>query len=669
MKKILVLILSAMIILSALFACAPASPEVTTDGGTQTEPGQTTGAGETTEQITETETEAETEPAYPAEKDNYAGTPAYTVDGDHIVADGVSYPNTQNMKNGITYAVDDLGREVTLTGNPYNTEKHVGIFYFLWMGEHGDWGALDMTKIMEEGGEDAKKSSYKGWGPVGAMHFWGEPLYGYYYSSDKWVMRKHIEELTLAEIDFLYFDVTNAVPYLSNAGAVMKIIQNMYDEGFNPPKVVFYTHSSSASTVRDIYNGIYKKGSYPDAWFYLDGKPLIIAYEDDCKNLSAGIYNFFTYREAQWPNEAQKRNGWPWMDFTRPQRTFKNKNNEKEAINVSVAQHSGTVCFSDSAYYGDRTNRGRSFHNKKNDDSEGAVLYGYNFQEQWDRAIKADVPYVLVTGWNEWVAQRQDPKQLSRPGQVVFVDTASMEFSRDIEPMRGGYFDNYYMQLIDNVRKYKGTAPALVQDTRKIIDLDGGFEQWDDILVTYSDPTGDCADRSGRQFGSKTVKDDSGNNDIRSAKITHDRQYLYFYVDVPETVGDEPNAISAYAADTSWMQIFINTDMSAETGFYGFDYIINNTVKDEKTSTLGKAKSNGKEFDFEDGADIEYRVKDNKMMIKVPLEALGITDYSQIRFAFKIVDSDTKITTMEQMYSEGDCAPVGRLSYVFQNYK
>jgi hypothetical protein len=56
-------------------------------------------------------------------------------------------------------------------------------------------------------------------------------------------------------------------------------------------------------------------------------------------------------------------------------------------------------------------------------------------------------------------------------------------------------------------------------------------------------------------------------------------------------------------------------------------------------------------------------------MINVPLEALGITDYSQIRFAFKIVDSDTKITTMEQMYSEGDCAPVGRLSYVFQNYK
>ena len=660
MKKTLAVILSALFILTALCACTPAEPSVTTDDKTET------GAEQTTEAVTD----EETKPAvYPSELDNYAGTPAYTVDGDKIIVDGVSYPNTKNMTNGITYAVDDLGREVRLTGEAYTTDKQVGIFYFLWMGEHGDNGILDMTKIMEEGGEEAKSASYRGWGPVGAMHFWGEPLYGYYYSSDKWVMRKHMEMLTLAEVDFLYFDVTNAVPYLTNASNVMKIIQNMYDEGFDPPKVVFYTHTQSASTVRNIYNGIYKKNTYPDAWYYLDGKPLIIAYEDDCKTLSKEAYEFFTYREAQWPNESQKKNGWPWMDFTRPQRIFKNKNNEKEAMNVSVAQHSGTVCFSDSAFYGDRTNRGRSFHNKKNDSTEGAVLYGYNFQEQWDRAIKADVPYVLVTGWNEWVAQRQDPNQLGRPNQVVFVDTASMEFSRDIEPMRGGYFDNYYMQLIDNIRRYKGTAPTLVQDTRKIIDLDGGFEQWDDILVTYADPTGDCIDRSAMSFGSRRIKDESGNNDIRNAKITQDTKYLYFYIDVPETVDEEANAISAYAADTSWMQIFINTDMNAETGFYGYDYIINNTVKDEKTSTLGKAKSNGKEFDFEDGADIEYRVKDNKMMIKVSLEDLGITDYSQIKFAFKIVDSDTKITTMEQMYSEGDCAPLGRLNYVFQNYK
>ena len=663
MKRIIAIILSMLFVLSVFAACSGDKPEVT---GTEAQSEQTDSGSES-----DTEKEPET-PVYPSELDNFAGTPAYTVDGDKIIVDGVAYPNTKNMKNGITYAVDDLGRQVRLEGDPYASDgsRNVGLFYFLWSGEHGDNGALDMTKIVEEGGEAALKGNYSGWGPVGAMHFWGEPLYGYYYSSDKWVVRKHMEELTLAEVDFLYFDVTNGFPYITNAFNVMKEIQHLHDEGFNPPKVVFYTNSSCASTVSQIYNGIYKKGSCPDSWMYLDGKPLIIAFNKECKSaLPAETYDFFTYREPQWPTEDQKRNGWPWMDFSYPARIFKNKAGEKEAISVSVAQHAGTVCFSDSAFYGDRTNRGRSWHKNKYEKGEDATLYGYNFQDQWDRAIKADVPYVLVTGWNEWVAQRQDPNMAGRKNQVVFVDTASMEFSRDIEPMRGGYFDNYYMQLIDNIRRYKGVAPTLIQDTRKVIDINGSFDQWNDILVEYSDPTGDCVNRRSLGFGKQHMTDDSGNNDLRYAKVTHDTKYLYFYVDVPEKVDDEDNYITAYTPDTSWMQLFLNIDMDAQTGFYGFDYIANYTVTDGSTSKLARATANGKEYSFEECADIQYRVENNKMMLRIALEDLGVTDYTKISFAFKWVDSDTKITTMEQMYSEGDCAPLGRLSFTFKNSK
>ena len=57
------------------------------------------------------------------------------------------------------------------------------------------------------------------------------------------------------------------------------------------------------------------------------------------------------------------------------------------------------------------------------------------------------------------------------------------------------------------------------------------------------------------------------------------------------------------------------------------------------------------------------------MMIKVPFAALGITDTTKIKFAFKWADSKTHVTTMEQMYTDGDCAPHGRLSYVFRNCK
>ena len=41
----------------------------------------------------------------------------------------------------------------------------------------------------------------------------GEPLFGYYLASDEWVMRKHLQMLTDAGIDFTVFDTTNAVTY------------------------------------------------------------------------------------------------------------------------------------------------------------------------------------------------------------------------------------------------------------------------------------------------------------------------------------------------------------------------------------------------------------------------------------------------------------------------
>ncbi len=604
------------------------------------------------------DTEPEPEAPYPTENDNFAGTPAYTVEGDNIIVDGVAYPNKNNFNCGPLVAVDDVDRELKTaeTSKNYVSEgKYVGLFYFLWMGEHGDSGIFDISKILEEGGAAARRSTYRGWGPQGAMHFFAEPLYGYYYSSDKWVMRKHAEELANANVDFLYIDVTNGYPYVENAKALMEVLHEMNEQGWDAPQIVFYTHTNSADVVSSLYGWIYARNFCKDTWFMVDGKPLIIAYENEISQYH--IKNFFSYRVPQWPNQdAVPSGGWPWMDFERPQRVFKN-NGVDEAISVSIAQHSGTVCFSDSAVYGSNKNCGRSYHNGRNDRSEGAYLYGYNFQEQWDRALEADVPYVLVTSWNEWVAQRQDGGTNNR---VVFIDTCDIEFSRDAEMMRGGYFDNYYMQLIDNIRAYKGTAPTLVQDTRKIIDINGSFDQWNDILVTYSDFKGDTADRNNMSFGKKTLTDTSGRNDIVASKVVYDTKYAYFYV---ETAAD----ITAADTNSTWMQLFINSD-NATTGWYGYDYIINHKASSDAKTTLAKSTSDDA-FAFETAEELDYKVEGNKMMIRVPLKSLGIKDYTKIKFSFKWADSDDVIDTMEEMYTSGDSAPHGRLNFIFQNYK
>ncbi len=613
---------------------------------------------------------------YEPSADGKTVTISYEVNGETL---SYTVPNNNNYLFGGYAGTDDLNRPLydsSEVGSYDASKRTIGLFYFLWHGEHGDHGAFDLQKIIDEVGIDAADNVDCGrYGPAGAMHWFAEPLYGYYYANDAWVLRKHAELLTMANIDFLFFDVTNAVPYTHNALKLMEILHELNEQGFDAPQVVFYTNSNAHQTVRTIYNAVYKANKYPDTWFCLDGKPVIIAPYD------ANIDNFFTIKQNQWPNDPNfKENGWPWMDFEWPQRVFKDEKGNPHAINVSVAQHSGTVCFSHSSLYNNYKNRGRSYSNADGYPSTDARFnrtlkasyeawkadqtltnYGLNFQAQWDHALSTDAPLILVTGWNEWVAQRQPTDD----GWIYFVDTASAEFSRDTEMMRGGYFDNYYMQLIYNVQRAKGTAPVIVQDSRKPINVTGEFNQWADVTVTYTDAKGDTADRNATGFGKTPYTNTSGRNDIVSAKVTSDTKNIYFYV----TTADD---ITMFDTTSSWMQLYVNVDRrddeTGETGWYGYDFIINNKAKDAFTTTVAKYNGTDGAFSFETVGEVSYRVKDNEMMIAVPLEMLGIEGYKEISLEFKWADSETTYDEMDDFYCDGDVAPLGRLNYIYQNY-
>ncbi len=617
---------------------------------------------------------------YTVSEDEKTVTISYNVNGETRT---FTVPNTNQYKNGPMTAVDDLGRslydasQVGVIGD--NGEHYVGMFYFLWHGEHGDPGIFDLEKIRQTGGEAALNINSGLYGPMHSFHWFAEPLYGYYYMNDEWVMRKHMELLTNVGVDFLYFDVTNNSIYAKNAIRIMEILHELNEQGYDAPEVVFYTNTNAEQRVKEVYDYIYSKNICPDTWFMIDGKPVIVAPDGINYN------NFFTVKSAQWPNDKEiHENAWPWMDFEWPQRIFKDDKGNPSAISVSVAQHSGTIMFSDSALYGETTNRGRSFNNPDGCGSNRVGMFnrllidsynawkadesltnqGLNFQSQWDYAIENDVTYVLVTGWNEWIAQSQDGNTYIAepdPNRVLFVDTASMEFSRDIEMMRGGYFDNYYVQLTYNIQRLKGAAPTVVQDSRKPINVTGEFDQWTDIAVTYTDPTGDAIHRDATGFGKTHYVNETGRNDIVASKMTNDTKNLYVYA---QTQYD----VSMFDANSAWMQLYVNMDNSTETGWYGYDYIINYQAKDAFTTTLAKYNGQGGAYSFETVGDISYRAKDNELMIAIPLELLGITDYRQISFDFKWADSTSTINTMEQFYTDGDCMPLGRMNYVYQTY-
>ena len=64
---------------------------------------------------------------------------------------------------------------------------------------------MDVSKVIAEDPTAATDMDHPAW--TGSA-YWGEPLFGYYMTEDEWVIRRHIEMLGFADVDFLVFDTT-----------------------------------------------------------------------------------------------------------------------------------------------------------------------------------------------------------------------------------------------------------------------------------------------------------------------------------------------------------------------------------------------------------------------------------------------------------------------------
>lgn len=121
----------------------------------------------------------------------------------------------------------------------------------------------------------------------------------------------------------------------------------------------------------------------------------------------------------------------------------------------------------------------------------GAVNYGYNFQEQWDHALKIDPELIFITGWNEWIAGRYEMWQQQ---SNAFPDEFNQE-GRDIEPMKGGHGDTYYYQMVSNIRGFKGMpAPEAVSPPQTIV-IDGQFAEWNAVTPFFRSYRGNTLQR------------------------------------------------------------------------------------------------------------------------------------------------------------------------------
>jgi hypothetical protein len=180
-------------------------------------------------------------------------------------------------------ATDALGRTLPTfaqTGPP-RPNRFVGMFYFLWLGEHGSAGPYDITKILAKDPDAMQKPDSPLWGGLGVPHHWGESVFGYYRSNDLWVLRKHAQMLSDAGVDMVVFDVTNFLTYPRSYRALCAVWSQIRKEGGRTPQIAFLCPFGDASSiVETLYDDLYGPGHYSDLWFRWQGKPLILADPD-----------------------------------------------------------------------------------------------------------------------------------------------------------------------------------------------------------------------------------------------------------------------------------------------------------------------------------------------------------------------------------------------------
>lgn len=552
------------------------------------------------------------------------------------------------------YAYDALGRTVEPVAE-LNDEKSVGIFYMLWAGQHGITDRpYDISSLLEKNPEALWDINGNEDSPLNALHWWGEPLYGYYNMQDEWVVRRHMEMLTCAGIDYLGFDVTNIETYDDVWLVICTVLQEMADDGIDIPKVVFYTHTTDSGTswnkVVHFYDMIYAQNRFPDTWYMPNGKPVIITVKAELERNRPDLVEFFDVRNSQWPGAAPQEDGVPWMSFQRPQEVI------GSAASVSVAQQ--LQRFSE-AYesdlnvgYRENASWGRGYTSAGGfDHSEEAILSGKNFQEEWDYVIgNEQVESVFVTSWNEWVAQKFVTTG-ANGAYVSFTDCFNMEYSRDVEPMKGGYGDNYLMQLTQNVRAFKeGTSSSKANINRATIDL-ADQSSWEGIPV-YRDPRGDAIERNHVGSWNHIYTDTTNRNDIISVAIANDDTYLY----VNTTVAYELIA----SDDANWMNVYFNVIDDAEKGVGGFNFILNRSrdVRAGK-ATLARLSADGSTSDI---AQCDMVVREDGITFRIPLSALSLTAASP-KVAVKVTDNLQDISDPMDFYVSGDSAPIGRYAY------
>ena len=574
-----------------------------------------------------------------------------------------------------TDALDRTTASNAEAGDP-NQNRYVGLFYFLCVVGAGQV-VQDNTKLyLEMGYRDAKNYIEE----KGGEAYWAEPYFGYYRNTDTWVYRKHAYMLEQAGVDFIFLDVSNAEVFISGHTALFDTWLTMRKQGIDTPQIVFFNGDTPAtfqSNMTTLFTTVYSDenwAKYEELFFMWEGKPLLFGnYSGLSGEIKKKVDEKFTVRGSwAW---TDSNNYWAWLqEYTYDAETGaaamlnggwgRDASGRIEALSIAMGHHPTMT-------------KGRSFVNGSQpkstkmgfDNVEQAGL-GLGYANQFNAMqtlvkdnVADDQPFVMmITGWNEWIAGcfHSDTRNnmAGTSAKFQYVDQFNCEFSRDGEPMRNqdgyGIGDNYYYQMVDQIRRFKGIDATPVADDQTTIDI-YDLSSWDGIDTTYMDSLYDVEHRNSISYDPHfRYINNSGRNDFDFAKISQDSANLYFLVKTSSDIIIDNGS--------AWMNLYLNVDGDATTGWEGFDYVLNRD-RDSFVVTVEKFKDNTFETEVVGGA--YYYVEGAYMTVSLSKSLLGISgklDTMQFKWADNSVANGDPMAFMDL----GDTAPDNRYAFVYK---
>ncbi|MCI5451077.1 hypothetical protein MR532_04375, partial [bacterium] len=556
----------------------------------------------------------------------------------------------------------------------------------------------DVSKVLQADPEARREWDNSQW--TGPSYHWGEPEYGYFLSKDKYVIRHDISMLADAGVDVLIMDVTNAVLYWDEWEVLFSTMQEMKAEGNKVPSFCFWAFNGNVITVvKKLYEEFYKTPKYQDLWFQWDGKPLLLyngtpsvdanpnGGEKNLSDYPQEIKDFFTLRTMwwgywKWAGErfVGTEDKWSFgydlgtseVAALSPEELCSRHNGRMEEMAVTAAQHPMSIIGKSWSRKGgepvldERDMPTKTLIPYLGEERDNPTQYGIYFQERWDEALQVDPEFIYLNDWNEWTAGRyrqgKDPSGQAdlhvdflgrKDNPFYFVDQYNAEFNRTIAPMKGGWTDSYYMQMAQNIRRYKGVPPMPVFNGISEITLDGNLGDWQHVRP-YADTRGDVIHRDHDGYGNLHYTDSTGRNDIIATRVAVGKRDLYFSAETA-------SSLTPYN-DPRWMLLLIDSDQDAATGWHGFDYIVNLKVVSERLTTLQRFNDETRQWEL--AAEIPYATKGNVLEVSIPRKLLG-KGRNHIALDFKWTDNPSSLDDIISLCTSGDTAPNRRFAYRF----